>query len=152
MTPVGRRLIVILLGYLAASLAAGAILIGLQLQGWGKMVGGFDSGLIGLIVFGFLQISGVLLLPALAVLAVTEAFYVRRVLVYAILGALGLLLPVCLVRLIEFAPAMQIRDCAVMTGAGIVAGVVYWSIAGRNAGGWRKPSPPGPAAEYTLSP
>jgi hypothetical protein len=152
MTPIGRRLMVILLGYFAASLAAGAILIGPQLQGWGKMVGGFDSGLIGLIIFGFLQISGVLLLPTLAVVAVTEAFNIRRALVYAILGALGLLLPTCLVRLIEFAPVMQLRDCAVMTGAGMVAGVIYWSIAGRNAGGWRKPPPPGPTAESTLSP
>jgi hypothetical protein len=26
-----------------------------------------------------------------------------------------------------------------MTGAGIVAGIVYWMIAGRNAGAWRQP-------------
>jgi hypothetical protein len=26
-----------------------------------------------------------------------------------------------------------------MTGAGIVAGIVYWMIAGRNAGAWRAP-------------
>ena len=26
-----------------------------------------------------------------------------------------------------------------MTGAGIVAGLIYWMIAGRNAGAWRKP-------------
>ena len=26
-----------------------------------------------------------------------------------------------------------------MTGAGIVAGLVYWMIAGRNAGAWRTP-------------
>ena len=29
-----------------------------------------------------------------------------------------------------------------MTGAGIVAGLVYWMIAGRNAGGWREPPRP----------
>jgi hypothetical protein len=29
-----------------------------------------------------------------------------------------------------------------MTGAGIVAGFVYWMIAGRNAGAWRQPPRP----------
>jgi hypothetical protein len=31
-----------------------------------------------------------------------------------------------------------------MTGAGIVAGLVYWMIAGRNAGAWREPPLPMP--------
>ena len=34
------------------------------------------------------------------------------------------------------------RHLEIMTGAGIVAGVVYWMIAGRNAGLWRLPPPP----------
>ena len=29
------------------------------------------------------------------------------------------------------------RHLEIMTGAGIVAGLVYWMIAGRNAGAWR---------------
>jgi hypothetical protein len=33
------------------------------------------------------------------------------------------------------------RHLEIMTGAGIVAGLVYWLIAGRNAGAWRKPPP-----------
>ena len=31
------------------------------------------------------------------------------------------------------------RHLEIMTGAGIVAGLVYWLIAGRNAGAWREP-------------
>jgi hypothetical protein len=34
------------------------------------------------------------------------------------------------------------RHLEIMTGAGIVAGVVYWMIAGRVAGAWREPPPP----------
>jgi hypothetical protein len=38
------------------------------------------------------------------------------------------------------------RHLEIMTGAGVVAGFVYWLIAGRNAGAWRKaprdPRPP----------
>jgi len=30
------------------------------------------------------------------------------------------------------------RHLEIMTGAGIVAGLVYWMIAGRNAGAWRR--------------
>ena len=34
------------------------------------------------------------------------------------------------------------RHLEIMTGAGIVAGVVYWMIAGRNAGAWRDAAAP----------
>ena len=34
------------------------------------------------------------------------------------------------------------RHLEIMTGAGIVAGLVYWMIAGRNAGAWREPPRP----------
>jgi hypothetical protein len=34
------------------------------------------------------------------------------------------------------------RHMEIMTGAGIVAGAVYWMIAGRDAGAWRHPPPP----------
>jgi hypothetical protein len=147
MTPVGRRLMVILLGYFAAGLAAGAILIAFEFHPWFKHL---DSDLIGLMIYGILYISVALLLPALAVLAVTEALSIRSPLAYAALGAFGAVL-LALVRLVWVAPAMHVRDGAVMAGAGIVAGVVYWSIAGRNAGGWRKLPPPGPTAQSTLS-
>jgi hypothetical protein len=32
------------------------------------------------------------------------------------------------------------RGVEIMAAAGIVAGFVYWALAGRNAGAWRKPS------------
>ena len=34
------------------------------------------------------------------------------------------------------------RHLEIMTGAGIVAGLIYWMIAGRTAGAWREPRPP----------
>ena len=43
-----------------------------------------------------------------------------------------------------------------MTGAGIVAGLVYWMIAGRNAGAWREPPrplrPPPPLPSHSPPP
>ena len=48
------------------------------------------------------------------------------------------------------------RHLEIMTGAGIVAGVVYWMIAGRNAGAWREPPrplpPPPPLPSHSPSP
>jgi hypothetical protein len=34
------------------------------------------------------------------------------------------------------------RELEIMAAAGIVAGLVYWGIAGRRAGAWRAPPPP----------
>ena len=88
--------------------------------------------------FGFIFISGFALLPALIVVLITEAFYIRSVLAYALGGALvGL---ACYLGLIPFDPATMRfdgivrRHLEIMTGAGIVAGLIYWMIAGRNAG------------------
>ena len=80
------------------------------------------------------------------VVLITEAFYVRGALTYAVGGAVvGL---ACYLGLIPFDPAtlhfegIVRRHLEIMTGAGIVAGVVYWMIAGRNAGAWRQPPRP----------
>lgn len=135
-----RRLLVVLLGYCAASVAAGAILIAFQVQAWSNMLG-LDLNLALLVVYGFLHICGYLFLPALVVLAVTEALCIQRALDYAILGALGLVLFAWYVSVIELLAGTHFRDgvvAAVVSGAGVVAGIVYWSIAGRNAGLWRK--------------
>jgi hypothetical protein len=77
------------------------------------------------------------------VVAITEAFYIRGVLTYAVGG--GVVGLACYLGLIPFDPAtlsfdgIVRRHLEIMTGAGIVAGLVYWMIAGRNAGAWREP-------------
>ena len=73
---------------------------------------------------------------------VTEAFSIRSLLFYALGGALfglGVYL-----AFTQFDPSamsfagVDRRELEVMTGAGIVAGLVYWAIAGRRAGAWRE--------------
>jgi hypothetical protein len=91
----------------------------------------------------------------MVVVAITEAFYIRGALTYAVGGALvGL---ACYLGLVPFDTeqlrfeGIVRRHLEIMTGAGIVAGVVYWMIAGRNAGAWRippsllRPPPPMPS-------
>ena len=149
------RLFVIFFGFLAACLVAGMIVVGAVLYpelsdlGTGPIdQSGFDI----LIGFGFIFISGFALLPALIIALITEAFSIRSSLAYALGGAfVGL---ACYLGLVPFDPGTMHfegivrRHLEIMTGAGIVAGLVYWLIAGRNAGGWREPprklTPPPP--------
>ena len=160
------RLFVILFGFLAACLVAGIIVIGTVLfPEFSDFAGGpIDPDALDIIFgFGFIFLSGFALLPATIIVLITEAFYIRSILAYALGG--GLVGLACYLGLIPFDPdtmhfnGIVRRHLEIMTGAGIVAGLVYWMIAGRNAGVWREPprpltpppplpsrSPPPPAA------
>jgi hypothetical protein len=145
------RLFMILFGFLIACLAAGMIVVGAVLfpEFSDLGTGPIDPGAFNILVgFGFIFISGFALLPALIVVAITEAFYVRGVLTYAVGG--GLVGLACYLGLIPFDSetlrfdGIVRRHLEIMTGAGIVAGFIYWMIAGRNAGAWRQPPQPLP--------
>jgi hypothetical protein len=145
------RLFVILFGFLAACLVAGMIVVGAVLfpEFSDLATGPIDQSAVNIVLgFGFIFISGFALLPAMIVVAITEAFYVRGVLTYAVGG--GLVGLACYLGLIPFDPAtlsfdgIVRRHLEIMTGAGIVAGLVYWMVAGRNAGAWREPPRPLP--------
>ena len=156
------RLFAILFGFFAACLVAGMIVVAAVLfPEFGDLGGGpIDPTVLNVVLgFGFIFISGFALLPALLVVAVTEAFYIRSVLAYAVGG--GLVGLACYLGLVPFDPAtlrfdgVVRRHLEIMTGAGIVAGLVYWMIAGRNAGAWRRPprllSPPPPLPSHSPS-
>ncbi|WGD56866.1 hypothetical protein QA641_00920 [Bradyrhizobium sp. CB1650] len=143
------RLVVIFIGFLASCLVGGMIVVGALLfpEFSDLGAGPIDEGTIDILLgFGFIFVSGFALVPAMVIVAVTEALYIRSVLAYAVGG--GLVGLACYLGLVPFHPeTMQFegivrRHLEIMTGAGIVAGVVYWLIAGRNAGAWRHPSPP----------
>jgi hypothetical protein len=126
-----KRLPIILLGYLAACLAAGAILIPANLWAW-RLTGDLAS-MVWLSLYGFSIYVGVLVLPVLAVVAITEILRIRRLLPYLLLGALCLIVfAFCLLG--PTGLARNISVPAIIAGAGIAAGLVYWSIAGHNAG------------------
>ena len=152
------RLFVILFAFLAACLVAGMIVVGAVLfpEFTDLGIGNIDPAVNVVIGLGFIFISGFALLPAMLVAAITEAFYIRSVLAYAVGGAL--VGAACYLGLIPFDPdTMRFdgiirRHLEIMTGAGIVAGLIYWLIAGRNAGAWRErmapkrqPPPPLPS-------
>src|SRR3979409_99587 len=143
------RLFVILFAFLAACLVAGMIVVGAVLfpEFSDRGTCPVDQGALNVVLgFGFIFISGFALLPAMIVAAITEAFHIRGALTYAVGG--GLVGLACYLGLVPFDPAtlrfdgIVRRHLEIMTGAGIVAGLGYWVIAGRNAGAAREPPPP----------
>lgn len=159
------RLLVICLAFGAASLVAGLIIVAAVLfpelsdLGMGPVDEGAFDILLGL---GFIFVSGFALLPAMIIVAITEAFHIRSLLAYALGG--GLVGLACYLGLVPFDTeslrftGIVQRHLEIMTGAGIVAGAVYWLIAGRNAGAWRqlqvarKAPPPLPSASRPDAP
>jgi hypothetical protein len=140
------RLFAIFFGFLAACFVAGAIVVmALLFPEFSNLgIGPIDQGVLNIVLgFGFIFVSGFALLPALIVAAITEAFHIRSALAYAAGGAL--VGAACYLGLIPFDPetlrfdGIVRRHLEIMTGAGIVAGLVYWLIAGRSAGAWREP-------------
>jgi hypothetical protein len=140
------RLFAILFGFLAACLVAGMIVVGAVLFPEFSDLGNgpIDPSAFNIVLgFGFIFISGFALLPALIVVLITEAFYIRGALTYAVGG--GVVGLACYLGLVPFDTAtlrfdgIVRRHLEIMTGAGIVAGLVYWLVAGRNAGAWREP-------------
>ncbi len=151
------RLFVILFGFLAACLVAGMIVVDPELDlklaalFYDAAAKSFPLKLNALAAIardGAMWIAWGLALPAMIVAAITEAFHIRSALAYAVGG--GVVGLACYLGLVPFDPAtlrfdgIVRRHLEIMTGAGIVAGLVYWMIAGRNAGAWREPPRPVP--------
>jgi|SRR5689334_506624 hypothetical protein len=140
------RLFVIVFGFLAASFVAGLIVVGAilfpEFSDLGE--GPIDQGALDVIIgFGFIFVSGFALIPTLLIALITEVFAIRSVLAYAIGG--GFVGLACYLGLVPFDSdtfhfeGIVRRHLEIMTGAGIVGGLIYWMIAGRNAGAWRRP-------------
>lgn len=144
------RLFAVFFGFLLACFVAGAVVLyALFFPEMNDVAFDVDQGAINLILgFGFLLVSGFALLPAVIIALITEAFSIRHILAYAVAGGLAGLF--CYLGFIPFDTVNMTfngivrRHLEVMVGAGILGGVVYWLIAGRNAGAWRDVSPPPP--------
>jgi hypothetical protein len=143
------RLFVIFFAFLVASLTAGMVVVGaIMFPEFSDLgAGPVDPGVLNIMLgFGFIFVSGFALVPAMVVVVITEAFYIRSALVYAVGG--GIVGLACYLGLVPFDTeqlrfdGVVRRHLEIMTGAGILAGMIYWLIAGHSAGAWRAPPPP----------
>jgi hypothetical protein len=149
------RLILVLVACALASLAAGAVVtLAVLMPEWSALeLGPLGDDTFGIAVgFGAIFLSGFAFLPALAVILIAEALEIRALLYYAAAGAI-----IAALLYLGFSGwdtlALEVngfarREIEIMAAAGIVAGFVYWAIAGRSAGAWRRPAlaPPPPQA------
>jgi phosphotransferase system glucose/maltose/N-acetylglucosamine-specific IIC component len=143
------RIIVIFFALIVAIVAAGIVLaIGIVAPDWA----GVDSDpfeRVNFFIVSFFATSfvgAVAMLPALVVIIISEAARLRNFLYYGVGGALvglasyyGSDISIRLENTTDVAPVGNALQLA--AAAGIVGGVVYWLIAGRNAGRWREPRP-----------
>ena len=147
------RIIVILFALLLAIVAAGITLaIGIVAPDWA----GVDADPIERLSFFIVSffatsfVGTVAFLPALLAIVIGEATRLRNFLYYGVGGAVvglasyyGTNISVRLENTTDVAPVTNALQLA--AAAGIIGGLVYWLIAGRNAGRWREPRTPSPA-------
>jgi hypothetical protein len=143
------RLFVILFGFLASCLVAAAVVMFAFLvldQTDVSALARDPAAILAVIGLSAVTLSGYALLPFLLVVALAEGFRLRSALFYALAGG-------ALALVLTFGSALGInvsqifvRDREIMVVAGLLAGLVYWAIAGRYAGAWRKPYPAAPVS------
>jgi hypothetical protein len=141
------RIIVIIFGLLVAILVAGMTLaIGIVAPDWA----GADSDPLERVMFFVVSffatgyVGAVAMLPAALVIAVSEVLRMRSFIYYGAGGALvalasyyGADISVQLENTTDVTPVTNALQLA--AAAGILGGLAYWLVAGRNAGRWREP-------------
>lgn len=137
------RILVVILAYLLACLAASIVLtVGTLVPEWNDVLQlGLQTAVMAPVVaLGAVVIAIIAMLPALLVIVLAEGFALRSSLLYAACGgALALVLSYGL----DFAgyvgdPGRSFaHDREVLAAAGIAGGFVYWLFAGRRAGKWK---------------
>jgi hypothetical protein len=143
------RILMALLGYLLACIAASLVLtLGSLAPDWNEVMAPFDpqsaavqsaalwsiTGIAAVIIFavGFL--------PAFLVIALTEGLAQRSAVIYGVIGAA---LALAMAYGLDFAGYVAspggdlVHDREVFAAAGIAGGLVYWLVAGRRAGAWK---------------
>ena len=149
------RIIVIIFAVLIASLASGvAIAIGVLGPEWHGLTGDpIEQGIFTVTVFvGAVATGAIGLLPLAVLIGFAEAFKVRSLLAYAVAGLVIMMLgyygsglaPPSYEESIDRPPAPVRHETEVAMAAGVVFGLTYWALAGRNAGRWRERRQPSP--------
>ena len=135
------RVFVVILAFLVACIAAATVVmfafLTLGQTDFARLA--TDPAAI-LVVIGLssVTLSGYALLPSMLIVALAEGFQLRSASFYALAGgAVAFVLTFGSVFGISVSQIF-VRDRAIMVGAGVLAGFIYWAIAGRNADAWRK--------------
>jgi hypothetical protein len=143
------RMIVIVFAVMMASMAAGmAIAMGVWGPQWHSFSGDFvERGMFWGTAFIGAAVTGAIgLLPLAILITLAESFKIRSLVANMAAGAVMLLLgyygnglaPPSYEESIDRPPSPVSREAEIAAASGAVFGLVYWAIAGRNAGRWRE--------------
>jgi hypothetical protein len=134
------RIPVIIFAFAIACGAAAIIFtVGMLTPDWHDFVALAQTGYLTAIVsLNAYLIAGITLIPVLLIILVAEGFGWRSVLFYAAAGlALGLFFHYGWVDRPVSSGSFFSREREILAAVGIAGGLVYWALAGRNAGKWR---------------
>ena len=132
------RLIWVPIAALLAGIASGLVLVTLGLERFTQATRGewqdeaTLSNLIDLVVQGHLLVSGLTLIPALAVVIIGEVARIKSMLYYVVGGGIALVAVPLLARLGDVS-GMSGTVWQVFATAGFAGGLAYWLLAGRSA-------------------
>ena len=143
------RIFVVIFAVFVASLAAGiAFAFGVLGPAWHAFSGdGFERATFTVMVFiGAVGTGAIGLLPLAILIGIAEAFKIRSAIAYAVAGVAILmfayyasgLAPPSYEELIDHPPPPVRHQTEVAMAAGVLFGLTYWLLAGRNAGRWRE--------------
>ena len=141
------RIFVVLFAFVLACVAAAVVMnFALLLPEWRELI---DRPPDQQSIAVFVGLTAVLfsiyaMLPAMLIIALAEGFRLRSVLFYLLAGAalaLGSAYGWDLRLLRDPHDGLGGRSAEIMAAVGIVGGFVYWVLAGRSAGAWRRPRP-----------
>ncbi len=146
------RIFVIIFAVILASMAAGiAIAIGILGVQWHSVSGDPVERVFfwGTAFIGATGAGAVGFLPMVILIALAEAFRIRSLALNMLGGAAMLLIGYygsgfatpSYEESIDRPPPVASRELEIAAAAGAVFGLVYWLIAGRNAGRWRASNP-----------
>jgi hypothetical protein len=145
------RIIMMLVGYIWACIAASAVLtFGTLAPNWedldalGQSLGNTSGDVPTVALWSVIGIGAVIIFaigffPTLLAVVLTEGFKLRSIIVHALIGCA---LALAAVYGLDFggyvtAPnAGMMHEREVFAAAGIAGGLVYWLFAGRRAGSW----------------
>jgi hypothetical protein len=137
------RILMVILAYILACIAAGVILTVSTLAPQGANLNTLDmpeGALWVVIAIAAAMTAAAALLPALLVIALAEGFAWRSSLIYGALGgtlALALSYGFDVAGYIGTPDSSAAHEREVLAAAGIAGGFVYWLFAGRKAGIWK---------------
>jgi hypothetical protein len=131
------RIFVVLFAFVFACVAAAAVMtFALLLPGWSELIDRYPDQQSIAVVVGLSAVffSIYAMLPAMLIIALAEGFRLRSVVIYLLAGA-----ALALGSAYGWDLRLLRSPYDDLAAVGIVGGFVYWVLAGRNAGAWRRP-------------